>query len=112
MIKTVQYESNIDSILRMLNYFKNNKTKILVSVSDIYNTLPSEIIVIDKLYNNFAKGHSVRSNLPYTLNYNSLIMHDYDFLIPDLVNIELYEDGKELYYKDGKLLLESSFDNI
>lgn len=112
MEKVVHYESNMNSILDMLNNFKENKTKILVSVSDIYNTLPSEIIVIDKLFNNFAKCHSIRKGLPYTLTYNSLIMHDFDILIPDTVNIELYEDGKELYYKDGKLIKESSFDNI
>lgn len=96
------YESNMKSIRHMLTKFIDNDNEILVSVKNIYNPLPSEIIKIDKLFDHFALCHSVRSGLPYTLTYNALIMHDYELFAPDDMDIKLYEDGKELIYQDGK----------
>lgn len=51
--------------------------RLLLVSSDVYTALPTAVVTIDKLYDNFAQGHVHNKlnniDIPYDINYYSLI---------------------------------------
>lgn len=55
----------------------DNGNRLLLVSSDVYTALPTAVVTIDKLYDNFAQGHVhnklTNTDIPYDINYYSLI---------------------------------------
>lgn len=62
--------------MRFAQYMKEGKRVLLVT-NDVYTPLSSAVVTLDKLYDNFALGHTTNKltgeELPYTINYYSMI---------------------------------------
>lgn len=77
--KSTDYKIDRKKLVR--DYLKEqmdkNDNSLLLVTNDRYYSNPAAVIVLDRLYPNFALGHITNrlngSKIPYTINYYSLI---------------------------------------